>query len=180
MKKVFVFLLGLGLPAFSSDVFNVGLRVNLEYSDLYNHCKLSALVEPYRLSAELNEGKVTRALLRKSARFQTEKTIELTEAENQSLEIREEANQMWIKQLFVSPELLKALLFSGEGFGSDTCVPPAGIDTVFPEQVTFDFGVESVGYLLPHLITSQEVILRGKTQENTSFRIRLSLTQDRR
>jgi len=176
----FIFSLFLwGATSWATDVFSVGLRVNLEYSDLEHHCKLSALVEPHRLSLEILNGKVVRGKVTQGSRFSPVRSLDLTSDEREALEFREEENLFWIKSLRVSPPLLRKLVFSGKGFGQDTCIPPQGIATISPDSVTFDFGVESVGYLLPHLIHSNEVILRGQTSQGEPYRIKMSLTQDR-
>lgn len=180
MNKVFVlcfFFSSLGLGA---DVFNLGLRVNLEYSDLNTHCRLSALVEPFRLAAEVEEGRVLKAQLSKRSRFLEPFTYELSEEESAGLEFREESNLFWIRRFYVSPQLLRTFLFAGKGFASDSCIPPADFETIPLDGILFDFGVDSVDYLLPHLISSEEVILRGKLESSKPFRIRISLTQDRR
>lgn len=180
MKGLFLAIVVLSSLCWGSDVFNVGLRVNLEYSDLNSHCRLSSLVEPFRLGAEVQNGRVTRAQITKKSRFLEPLVYELNEQELSGLDYREEDNLFWIKQLYVSPELLRKFLFAGKGFGSDSCIPPEALNAVPLPAVLFDFGVDSVGYLLPALISSQEVILRDKFEGTTPFRIRISLTQDRR
>ncbi|NBX83032.1 hypothetical protein EBQ90_08090 [bacterium] len=179
MKLVFVVLLS-GSPLLATQVFNVGLRIGLEYTDFDHHCRLSALVEPYRLSAELKAGKVVRAKLTLPSRFLPPVTYELNGLELERLEILEESTMVWIKQLYASPALLKQLLYTGRGFGSDACLPPRGVSSLPEEGVVFDFGVDSVGYLLPHMIHSQEVNLEGNTESLRPYRILLRLTQDRR
>lgn len=168
-----------GATSWATDVFSVGLRVNLEYSDLDHHCKLSALVEPHRLSLEILNGKVVRGKVTQGSRFSPSRSLDLTSDEREAIEFREEENLFWIKSLRVSPPLLRKLIFSGRGFGHDTCIPPHGIATIVPDSVIFDFGLESVGYLLPHLINSNEVTLRGQTLQGSPYRIELSLTQVR-
>jgi len=166
--------------AAGTDAINVGLRVNLEYSDMNHHCKLSALVEPYRLAVEMREGELLRAQIKRSSRFKPEVRIELDDEELAGMEARSESDLFWLKKLWVSPRLLEQLIFSGEGFGSDSCFPPDGMRDISPHSFQLDFGVESVGYLLPHLIHSDEVVIRGRTNQSEPFTIRLSLTQDRR
>ena len=94
--------------------------------------------------------------------------------------VPEENNLFWIRRFYVSPQLLRTFLFAGKGFASDSCIPPADFETIPLDGILFDFGVDSVGYLLPHLISSEEVIFRGKLESSKPFRIRISLTQDRR
>jgi len=177
-------LLALGLfwsfTSFGADVFNVGLQVRFEYSDLDSHCKLSALVMPYRLGAELEEGRVVRTRISRSLPGRETLTYDLNEDELRGVEIREEAGLMWLKSLSVSEEMLKLFIYAGEGFRSDTCVPPRGISSMNPNSALFDFGVEEVGYLLPAFFSSNEVIIKGQTQASNPYQINLSLVQDRR
>lgn len=180
MMKLIVSLLLSGSSLYATQVINIGLRIGLEYTDFDHHCRLSALVEPYRLSAELEEGKVVRAKLTLPSRFLPPVTYEFDGLELERLEILEEGSLVWIKQLFASPALLKQLVYTGRGFSSDACVPPQELSSLPEEGVVFDFGVESVGYLLPHLIHSQEVRLEGNTESLRPYRILLTLTQDRR
>jgi hypothetical protein len=129
---------------------------------------------------EINNGELLRGKLKKSSRFNPELSFDLTKEELEGVEVRQEAGLFWIRKIGISPRILKQLLVSGEGFGSDTCLPLQGVSEVIPDSIVFDFGVESVGYLLPHLIHSNEVFLRGKTESMQPFLIKLSLTQDRR
>jgi len=178
--KLFLVSLFFSLSAFGSEVLNVGLRVNLEYSDLDKHCKLSALNEAFRLAVQIREGEVIRGRLKKESRFGSSFTRDLSENEMRSIEVLQEAGLMWIKKLSLDPETLNLFLFAGEGFGKDTCVPPQDIRKATTDTILFDFGIDSVDYLLPHLINSNEVILRGEIPETGAYRIKLSLTQDRR
>jgi|688.fasta_scaffold307704_2 hypothetical protein len=178
--KLFLVSLLFSLGAFGSEVLNVGLRVNLEYSDLDYHCKLSALNEPFRLAVQIREGEVVRARLKKESRFGSSFTRDLSENEMRSIEVLQEAGLMWIKKLSLDPETLNLFLFAGEGFGKDTCVPPQEVRKATADTVLFDFGIDSVDYLLPHFFNSNEVILRGEIPETGVYRIKLSLTQDRR
>jgi len=178
MKKI-LFLFLIAAPIWALDVINVGLRVNLEYSDLDNHCTLSSLIQPWRLAAEIEDGKVIRARLKKTPTFLPPSTYDLSPREIEGLKIIEEKGHVWVKTFFVSPEILRALLLTGEGSSRDACVPPQGIATVEPETVLFDFGIESVGHLLPTLIDSEELIIRGQTENSERYRVKLSLTQVR-
>lgn len=180
MKKWSFVLFLWGSAVFSAQVVNLGLRVNLEYTDFEHHCKLSALVQPYRLSAELKNGKPVRSQLTLPSRFLPPVSYELNPVELEQLQILEENQLVWAKQLYASPELLRQLIYTGKGFASDACLPPQGIRSLSEEGVLFDFGVDSVGYLLPAMIHSQEVILEGETESFRPYRIRLSLTLDRR
>jgi hypothetical protein len=42
-----------------------------------------------------------------------------------------------------------------------------------------DFGVTSAGYLLPTMISSNEVLVLGKNAQNNPYQIKLKLTQIR-
>jgi len=178
MKKI-LFLFLVAAPIWGMDVINVGLRVSLEYSDLDHHCRLSSLIQPWRLAAEMEDGKVVRARLKKTPIFSAPSTYDLTQGELEGLRIIEEKGYVWVKTFSVSPEMLRALILTGEGSSRDACVPPHGIATVEPDSILFDFGIESVGYLLPTLINSQEVIIRGQTEISERYRVKLSLTQVR-
>ncbi len=178
--KMFPFGLLFSLSALGADLLNVGLQVNLEYSDLDYHCKLSALNQPFRLAVEIRDREVVRARLKKESWFGSSLTRDLSEDEVGNFQVLEEAGLMWFKKVYLSSETVNLLLFAGEGFGKDSCIPPQGIREAMSEPILFDFGIDSVGHLLPHLIHSNEVVLRGVTQEGNPFRIKLSLTQDRR
>lgn len=182
MKKfltLIVLVFSVTTPSLASDIVNVGLRVNLEYADLDDHCKLSALIQPWRLAVEIRDGKVVRGKLKKTPALAPPFTYELTSEELNGLEIREEREQVWIKTLVASPELLRLLIYTGEGHSRDACVPPRGIANLSPEKLVFDFGIESVGHLLPTLLDSQEAFVRGETHTAGSYRIKLSLVQVR-
>ncbi|NBX76906.1 MAG: hypothetical protein EBQ92_10165 [Proteobacteria bacterium] len=178
--KYYLLALLFSVSALGTDVLNVGIRVNLEYSDLNSHCKLSALNEPFRLAVQIKDGGVVRARLKKENRFGTPIIRDFREEELRGIEVIEEAGLMWIKEMVLSAETLNLFLFAGEGFGKDSCVPPQEVKRAQLNRVHFDFGVDSVGYLLPHLLNSNEEALRGESPEGNPFQIKLSLTQDRR
>jgi hypothetical protein len=131
------------------------------------------------LAVEVQDGKVMRGKVTKSSPFGPTTSLDLNLDEGQAIEIREEDDFFWIKSLSVSRPLLESFIFSGQGFGRDACVPPQGISFMGPDSVTFDFGVESVTFVLPHLIYSNEVVIRGQTLNGNPYRIKMSLTQDR-
>jgi hypothetical protein len=178
--KYFLLALLCSVSALGTDVLNVGIRVNLEYSDLNSHCKLSALSEPFRLAVLIKDGRVEQARLKKESRFSTSISHDLSAEELEGLQVRQEADLMWIKQLVLSSTTLKLFLYAGEGLGKDSCVPPRNMEIEKHGLIYFDFGVESVDYLLPHLLNSNEEVFRGESLEGNPFRIKLSLTQDRR
>lgn len=179
MKSVVISFL-VAASSFGTEVFNVGMQARVEYADLFSHCKLSALVEPYRFAAEVEEGRVIRARLSRKVPDGESISYEFNEEELYRIEIREEGNLKWLKVLPLSSEILSLLIYSGKGFGADACVPPSGIASLVPSSNYFDFGVEEVGYLLPHLISSNEIIVKGKTHAANPYQIKLSLVQDRR
>lgn len=178
--RLFLILILFGKQLLASELFTVGLQVKFEYSDLHSHCRLSALVEPYRLAAEIENGQVVRARLFKKGPHLSPTDYDFTKEELRGLEIREEAGLMWLKSLRASSEMLQILIQTGAGLGSHTCVPPQEIAREVLESSHFDFGITEVGYLLPHLINSNELVFHGRNNFVGPFRIKLSLVQDRR
>lgn len=163
----------------ASEFFNVGLRVDLKHESFGESCHLRALFRHHNLSAELVDGQVTRAQLQ-SVTTRTPSLIHpLSQSEKSSIDIRSEKNLSWIKSLFVTPETLKVFYQTGYQLAKDACRPPLDLVIDVPGETHFDFQVEEVGYLLPHLIHSKPVIIRGHKANGEPFKMELTLTQDR-
>ena len=163
----------------ASEFFNVGLRVDVKYESFGEGCHLRALYRHYNLSAELVDGQIKRAQLQ-STNTRTPSTIRpLSQNELQSLDIRSEQNLSWVKSLSFSPEILKVLYQTGHSLSKDECRPPLDLVIDVGNETQFDFQVEEVGYLLPHLIHSKPVIIRGHKANGEPFKMELTLTQDR-
>lgn len=164
---------------FGGELFNVGLRVDLKYESFGEACHLRSLFRHYNLSAELVDGQVKRAQL-KSANTRTPSAVQaLSQNEVQSLDIRSEQNLSWVKSFSLSPELLRVLYETGHSLSKDECRPPSDLVIDVQGETQFDFQVEEVGYLLPHLIHSKPVMIRGHKANGEPFKMELILTQDR-
>lgn len=163
----------------AGEFFNVGLRVDLKYESFGEACHLRALYRHYNLSAELVEGRVTRAQLQPVNTRSASKVRALSQDELQSLDIRTEQNLSWVKSLSFSPELLKFFYQTGHSLAKDDCRPPLDLVIDIQGETQFDFQVEEVGYLLPHFIHSKPVIIRGHKSNGEPFKMELTLTQDR-
>lgn len=162
------------------DLLNVGLRVDMKYESFGESCHLRSLFRHYDLSLEVINSHVNRGQLTKLGHFGPTEHTRLNDHETASFDIRSEAGLSWIKAFSASPSLMRKLMNTSTGLGkSDFCLPPQ--DLIFDDlgDTVFDFGVEAVNYLLPHLIHSQPVILRGHKPNGDPFRIQITLTQDR-
>lgn len=163
----------------AGEFFNVGLRVDLKYESFGEACRLHALSRHYNLSAELVDGQVKRAQLQ-SVGTRTPSTVHaLSQNELQSFDIRSEQNLSWVKSLSFSPEILRVLYQTGHSLSKDDCRPPLDLVIDVGSETHFDFQVEEVGYLLPHLIHSKPVTIRGHKANGEPFKMILTLTQDR-
>lgn len=180
MKKVWLLVGMLCFQSYAVEILNVGIRVNLEYSDLDTHCRLSQVLEHYRFSAELENETVITAQLKKQSPSGHSIAYKFSESELRQIEVRKDKGLTWLKKLPAASDLIAILFKTGEGFGRDSCVPPQEVATFYPNSFDYDFGVEEVGYLLPTLIHSDEVTFRGQNVKNQNYQIRMSLTQDRR
>ncbi len=163
----------------AGEFFNVGIRVDLKYESFGEACRLHALFRHYNLSAELADGHVKRAQLQSINTHTPPSVRALSENELQSLDIRSEQNLSWVKSVSFSPELLKVLYQTGHSLSKDECRPPLDLVIDVGGDTHFDFQVEEVGYLLPHLIHSKPVIIRGHKANGEPFKMELTLTQDR-
>jgi hypothetical protein len=163
----------------ASEFFNVGLRVDLKYASFGEACRLHALSRHYNLSAELVDGQVKRAQLQSVSTRAPSTVRALSLNELQYLDIRSEQNISWVKSLSFSPEILRVLYQTGHSLSKDDCRPPLDLVIDIGSETQFDFQVEEVGYLLPHLIHSKPVIIRGHKANGEPFKMELTLTQDR-
>ena len=165
---------------FAGELLNVGLRVNLKYETFGEACQLRDLFRHYDLSLEIKDGDVSRAQLTKLNVFGPPQALKLKTQELASLDVRTENNLSWIKSFSASPEVLKQLINTAEGLGrSDSCKPPQDLLYDDLDFTHFDFGIEEVGYILPSLIDSKPITVRGQTTNGDPFRIEIKLTQDR-
>ena len=164
----------------AGELLNVGLRVDLKYESFGEACRLHALFRHYDLSLEVTTNEVTRAQLTKLNVFGSPQNSQLTDQELASFDVRKDQNLSWIKSFTASSDLAKTLLKTAEGLGkSDSCKPPEDLIYDDLDNIHIDFGIEEVGYLLPHFINSKPVILRGYKPNGDPFLIEMTLTQDR-
>ena len=59
------------------------------------------------------------------------------------------------------------------------CVPPEDLEDLKSNNTIVDFGVSSVGYLLPRMLNSNQSLIVGRTSKKDPYQIRLSFTQVR-
>lgn len=180
LKKLIFSSLFFSQTVWGGDLLNVGLRVDMKYESFGESCHLRGLFRHYDLSLEIINNHVSRGQLTKLNHFGPTEQIPMDEQETASFDVRSEAGLSWIKAFSASPSLMHKLMSTAKGLGkSDSCQPPR--DLIFEDLgvTAFDFGVEKIDHLLPHLIYSQTVILRGHKPNGDPFRIQLTLTQDR-
>lgn len=147
----------------------IELRVNLEYIDSKRHCKRSAIEPPFTLIVKIQNSIPISAYLN-GYRF--------NQQELNGLEIITELDFAWLKQLTLYTNIFNMLVFTGKEGSYPTCVPPK--DIVFDlKNPIIDFGVTSVGYLLPKMINSDTHFIHGKNKEKEDCQIKLSLLQIR-
>lgn len=165
--------------AASSHLFNVGIRVDMKYEAFGETCHLRALFRHFNLSAEIKDDLVTRAMITKLNTHGPAVSKALTQPELSDLIIKTEQDLSWVRSMVVSQDILQTLIHTGAGLSKYDCQPPKDLVYETLDPVHFDFEVDSVGYLLPHLIHSKPVIIRGHKSNGDPFRIQLILTQDR-
>lgn len=180
LSKIIFSSLFFSQTVWGGDLLNVGLRVDMKYEAFGESCHLRSLFRHYDLSLEIINNHVNRGQLTKLNHFGPTEQTPLDEQETASFDVRSEAGLSWVKAFSASPSLMHKLMNTAKGLGrGDSCHPPR--DLIFNDlgNTSFDFGVETINHLLPHLIHSQPVILRGHKQNGDPFRIQLTLTQDR-
>ena len=154
---------------------NVKLRVSIEYSDIDYYCKSSAISVPFVFTIELDDNnKAIRGILKKDKY----KSYSLEQKELENIQIISENNLAWIKSIKLSDGLLKLFAYNDSHLKS-MCSPPEDLKDLNSNEALIDFGVSSIGYLLPQILNSNQIIVYGKNSKNESYQIKLSLTQIR-
>jgi hypothetical protein len=169
----------------ATNLLNVGIRVEMKFDSFGQNCNLAPLYPRFNLSVQMEHGMPVRARISKLARLGVLASqppsifYDLTATELQTLDVRTDQGLSWVKSVELSPEATRMLADAGKGLASDACVPPAGLRYSSDQPVSFDFGVEEVGYLLPKMLNSNSILLRGMTAARDPFQIEMTLTQDR-
>jgi hypothetical protein len=178
--KIFLVLLFLPQNLFAADLLNVGLRVDMRYETFGEACHLRGLFRHYDLSMEIKNNEVSRAKLTKLNTFGPSIAHSINKQDAATFDVRTEGGLSWIKSFSASPEIITKLINTAEGLGKeDSCQPPTDFISDNLQPVYFDFDVEEVSYLLPHLINSKPVVLQGHGANAEPFRIVITLIQDR-
>ena len=154
-------------------LLTIKLRVSIEYSDIEYYCKSSAISTPLILTMELDDkNKIVRASLKKNK----DKTYILESDELDNINILSEAGLSWIKSIVLSDNLLRFMVYADSHLTS-MCSPPENLEDLKAHNIVIDFGVSSIGYLLPYMMTSNTVSINGQNSKNNWYQINLALTQ---
>lgn len=165
-------------PLLAADVFSVALRTEFRYADFETQCFLPGMAENFRFSAEVENGRVVRAILKKVLLSGFSEVLELDPSEMKNIEIHEVSHSLWVKSWPVSGRVLWMLMRGGTEQGLDTCYPPEDLASVNPSAFQFVFqGLDNGGN--PFFVDSNTAVFQGKTISGRNYRIELSLTQDR-
>jgi len=175
----FLLAFSLSLPCFASDVLSVALRTEFRYADFETQCYLPGIAENFHFSAEVKEGRVVRALLRKVLLSGYSEVLELDANEMKNIEVVEFAHSLWVRNWKVSDRVLGMLIRGGTDQGLDTCYPPEELASVKPESFIFMFSGLS-GSKKPAYVDSNKAVFQGSTASGKPYRIELALTQDER
>ena len=152
----------------ATEVISVGIRTGFRYADLDHQCYLPPLAENFTLAAEMNETKMTRAILRKNFLSGYSQMIELDSNEMSNIVSYNKGDLWKLTSWTVSGRLLEMLLWGGTDQGVDTCFPPEPLTTMNPSQFTFQFSQTD----------SNKAVFQGITKSGKAYRIELSLSQD--
>jgi len=174
LSILFSFLASIG---FATDVLSVGIRTHFKYADMEMQCSLPGMARNFVLSAELREGKVTKAKLRKTQLDKFSEVLEFEGDELDSIQVTEKQGSLWVKKWEVSGRVLGMLMRGGKDQGFDTCYPPHALSTIDPESFLFDFSAHP-STALPYS-DSNTGVFKGITEKGNSYRIELQLIQDR-
>lgn len=176
-KNLAILLSFFATIGFATDVLSVGIRTHFKYADMDLQCSLPGVARNFVLSAELNEGKVTKAKLRKTHLDTYSEVLELEGNELDSFQITEKQGHLWVKKWEVSGRVLALLMRGGKDQGYDTCYPPHALSTLSPESFLFDFSAHP-STALPWS-DSNTGVFKGVTEKGNPYRIELQLIQDR-
>ncbi len=179
VKYVLMLLALMSQMAAAGELFNVGLRVDLKYDSFGESCRLHALYRHYNLSAEIHDDVVERAQLTKIKMSESQKVFALTSDEMLALDIRHDQGYSWLKSIAIGPDLLRVIIRTADGLSKSECKLPHDVIIENDDHIVFDFGVEKVEYLLPHLMDSNSVKIRGRKENGDPVLMTLTLTQDR-
>lgn len=156
-------------------LLTVKLRVSIEYSDIEYYCKSSAISTPLILTLELdNKNRAVTGSLRKDK----SKIYNLRLSELNKIKVLSENEWLWIKNIKLSNDLLRFLVYNDENY-RNMCTPPENLTNLGSGDYSIDFGVSSVGYLLPTMLNSNEIVMTGNNSKNNLYQIKLSLIQIR-
>lgn len=156
-------------------ILTTKLRVSVEYSDIEYYCKSSAISKPFVFALEVNDqNKAVRGSLRKDRN----PLYSLKKEELDNIHIILESNVAWIKSLLLSDNLLRLFIYNDANY-RNMCSPPENLPELKADDYLIDFGVSSIGYLLPGMLPSNQLRISGITSKENLYQIKLSLTQIR-
>lgn len=156
-------------------ILTTKLRVSIEYSDIEYYCKSSAISKPFVFTLEVNDqNKAVRGSLRKDRN----PLYSLKKEELDNIHIISESNIAWIKSLLLSDDLLRLFIYNDSNY-RNMCSPPENLPDLKTDDYLIDFGVSSIGYLLPGMLPSNQLKISGITSKENLYQIKLSMTQIR-
>lgn len=183
MKTLFIFILSFA-SAFSqgSELLSVYFRSELHYRDLDVSCTYHPGVRGFTLTAEVEDGEVVRARLRKRGGQTTQSPfVDLTDYEVKGLILfYSSGSQAYGIQSFTLSQRL-ILFFLYESNGPDkTCVTKTLLSEVSPGEFTFQFkNPYPLEEKIPYDLYSNQGVFKGVNHSGNPFRIELSLIQTR-
>ena len=172
----FWMILFLASVSFGTDLLSIGIRTSFRYEDLKHQCYLPPVAINFVLAAELEDGQITKAELRKTLMNGCSKILDLTADEISHIQFQKGDSHLWLKNWQVSGRVLEMLFNGGTDQGMDTCYPPETLASVQPLAFTFTFPSTQSEKLYSD---SDEAHFGGTTKSGRAYRIDMFLVQDR-
>lgn len=156
------------------SILTVQLRVIVEYSDIEYYCKSSAISTPFIFTLEIENNKAIRGSLKKDGN----PLYRLDPRELENIRIISDSGLSWIKSMILSDDMLRLFIY-GDSNHRNMCAPPENLDDLKSNTILVDFGVSSVGDLLPKMLNSNQPVITGQTSKKDPYQIKLSFAQIR-
>jgi hypothetical protein len=180
MKHLLIGIFFLGALSSASEIITIDFEPHFTYRDIDFSCDYHPLLKIFNLTAEVEQGRVIRAKIKKSKSMDPSQTIELSNDEIDSLQIIFWGSSRipMLSSFIASSRMLDLLFMGGEKPTGEGCAPPEKLTEISPANFKFQYRIPSLADgSAPYEILSNTGIFRGTNEKSVPFRIEFSLSQ---
>lgn len=180
MKQFLIGILFFGALSSASEIVTIDFEPHFTYRDIDFSCDYHPLLKIFNLTAEMEEGRIIRAKIKKKKSMDPGQVIELSPEEMNSLQIIfwSDSRIPMLSSFVASTRMLDLLFRGGEKTTGEGCAPPERLAEIAPSNFSFQYRIPSLAEgSAPYELLSNTGIFRGTTEKAVPFRIEFSLSQ---